>query len=48
MYLIIRNSKIIAECKTMGQVISWHKEFKKDDCYVVKGHSIKEFIKRAT
>jgi len=47
MFLIIRNNAIVAECKTRIQVINWYKEFKHNDCYVIKGSNIKEFIKKA-
>ena len=47
MFLIIRNNAIVAECKTRIQVINWYKEFKHNDCYIIKGSNIKEFIKKA-
>ena len=47
MFLIIRNNSIVAECRTRMQVIKWYEKFQYDDCYIVKGSNIKDFIKKA-
>lgn len=46
MFLIIRNNIVVAECRTRLQVIKWHEEFKHNDCYIVKGSNITDFIKK--